>query len=74
MKRWTLELDALYLCDNGAIYCGAHLGATARASGCDLSGQPIHRLSDDDVAELARLGTPAACECCAAMARREERL
>lgn len=33
--------DTLYLVDNGACYCRAHLGITAKTTGRDLSGQPI---------------------------------
>lgn len=33
--------ERIYLGDNGRVYCGAHLGATAKATGRDLSGQPI---------------------------------
>ena len=31
----------IYLVDNGAAYCEAHLGATAKATGRDISGQEI---------------------------------
>lgn len=38
---------AIYLTDNGAAYCGAHLGATARATGRDISGQPIMEVTQE---------------------------
>ena len=39
----------IYLTDNGAALCGEHLGATARFSGRDLSGQAIYRVTPEDV-------------------------
>jgi len=33
--------ETVYITDNGATYCGAHLGITARTTGRDLSGQRI---------------------------------
>ncbi len=44
--RPVLHPDALYFCDNGAVYCGAHCGVTARCSGRDISGQSVEPLSD----------------------------
>ena len=43
-----IDPKALYLGDNGRAACGQHLGATARASGRDLSGQPIMLVTDCD--------------------------
>lgn len=58
---------AIYLTDNGAAYCGAHLGATARATGRDISGQRIYRLTADDAAFWQAhhmAGHLPACETC----------
>ena len=63
----TQSPDGLYFTDNGAVYCGAHLGATAQATGRDISGQKIKRVSLYDVREW-RTMTPAlpdpCCEQC----------
>jgi hypothetical protein len=45
----------IYLCDNGAAYCGEHLGATAKATGRDISGQPIMAITPD-------MGVTVTCE------------
>ena len=58
----------LFLCDNGACYCADHLGATAKATGRDISGQPIYRLTPSDVRELETHGVAVACERCGATA------
>jgi 4-hydroxy-3-methylbut-2-en-1-yl diphosphate synthase IspG/GcpE len=42
---------AVYHTDNGAVLCGEHLGATAKSSGRDLSGQPIEEVTPDLLAE-----------------------
>lgn len=55
---------ALYFTDNGAVLCGEHLGASARFTLRDLSGQPIARVTPADVAEAAALRVPLTCECC----------
>lgn len=61
---------ALYLCDNGACYCGAHLGTSARRTGRDLSGQRIHRVTPAEAVEVAAecaregIATYLACESC----------
>jgi len=55
--------DALYLCDNGACYCGEHLGSTAKATGCDISGQKIERVTVDDALMAAKeFGVSLRCE------------
>lgn len=57
----------LFETDNGRILCGAHLGATARATRRDISGQPIRRISAADLAALAvEIGHPVGCETCGA--------
>lgn len=65
-RRFKADPAALYLCDNGACYCGAHLGMTAKATGRDISGQRVLRLTDADRAEHPEI----VCEGCAAIAPR----
>jgi hypothetical protein len=48
MPRTKISDQAIYLADNGAAYCGAHLGVTARMTGRDLSGQAIQRVNAGD--------------------------
>ena len=45
MPKPVLQDHALYLCDNGACYCGAHAGTSARYTGHDLSGMPVERIT-----------------------------
>lgn len=60
-----LDDDALYLADNGRCVCGKHAGATARASGRDISGQRLHRISESDQVVITRMsGRRASCEVC----------
>lgn len=61
--------NTVYLTDNGAAYCGKHLGATARATGCDLSGQPIIAVTAD-VARQSNddFGYVPTCEQCGRVA------
>ena len=47
-RTFTPDLDAIYLTDNGASYCGAHLGVTASMTGRDTSGQKLLRLTATD--------------------------
>ncbi len=54
--------DTCYLTDNGAVYCGEHLGATARATGRDISGQRIDAITPADAAEADRMGIELQCE------------
>lgn len=56
--------DAVYLTDNGRALCGAHLGATARMTGCDLSGMPILEMTPELVAEAQAEGFTPKCETC----------
>lgn len=51
----------VYLTDNGAAYCGAHLGMTAKASGRDISGQPILPITPEIAADA---GYEIKCEQC----------
>lgn len=59
-----VDSDTLYITDNGATLCGAHLGMTARLTGCDLSGQPILAVTPYLAALSAGQGAPIACETC----------
>jgi hypothetical protein len=55
----------VYLTDNGAAYCGAHLGATAKATGHDISGQPILQVTPAIAAECEyTYGYVPQCELC----------
>ena len=61
----------VYLTDNGAAYCGAHLGACAKATGRDISGQEIMPITPDVIAESDRSGYPVpSCEECGHKASR----
>lgn len=54
----------VFLVDNGAAYCGRHLGASARMTGRDLSGQPILAVTGDVLAEARAEGWVPHCETC----------
>jgi hypothetical protein len=57
--------DSIYLTDNGAAYCGEHLGTSARMTGRDISGQPIYRVTEEDaMATLLQEGRTIRCEMC----------
>ena len=62
----ALREDTLYLGDNGRCFCGRlHCaGMTAHFTGRDLSGHPVHRVTEDDQREARRLGVELACEGC----------
>lgn len=62
--------EVIYLTDNGAAYCGEHLGITAKATGRDLSGQPIMPLTPAAVKEAAEMGFEFECEQCGKKASR----
>ena len=66
-RKFTPEAEAIYLTDNGAAYCGEHLGVTAQFTGRDISGQKIHRVTADDAAFWRihnQAGNPPMCEQC----------
>jgi hypothetical protein len=64
MKKITND-NALYLCDGGACYCGAHLGCTAQHTGCDISGEEVHRVTPEDVRYmLDKYEMVLSCETC----------
>ena len=56
--------STIYLTDNGAAYCGAHLGQTARTTGRDISGQPIEPVTPELAKEALAMGWEVACESC----------
>lgn len=56
--------NMLYLTDNGAALCGEHLGASARYTGCDISGQPIESVTPEVAREAQAMGWTIECECC----------
>jgi hypothetical protein len=58
---------ALYFTDNGRIVCGRHLGASARATGRDISGQAIKEATPDEATRwLHEVGESMQCEECGA--------
>lgn len=59
-----IDDGTIYLTDNGAAYCGAHLGYTARATGRDISGQPIEPVTPDVAREAVAMGCVLVCEQC----------
>ena len=62
-KVWAKD-DTLYLGDNGACYCGKHLGSSARLTGRDLSGQKVMEVTPDVVSEADAMGYEVTCEQC----------
>lgn len=70
MPRFNPDPDTIYLGDHGHAYCGAHLGATAEATGRDLSGQEIHAVTPEDARyALEEIGHRLDCETCGKEAR-----
>lgn len=65
-----INAETLYLTDNGACYCGDHLGYTAKHTGRDISGQPILPVTPDVVSEADSVGASLACESCGRTASR----
>ena len=70
--KTKLREDDLYLGDGGRAFCGRlhHAGMAAFYTGRDLSGQPVHRVTDADQREARGLGVALACETCAVLERR----
>ena len=56
--------STIYLTDNGAALCGAHLGASARTTGRDISGQPIEPVTPEVAREAQGMGYEVQCERC----------
>ena len=63
-RPFRANLSALYQGDNGRLLCGRHLGAMASATGRDLSGQPLMRITTKDRAWAAEQGWFMCCETC----------
>lgn len=64
-KQFVVERSALYVCDDGAILCGAHLGWTAETTGRDISGQRVVKMGDSFVREFTEIVKSAPrCERC----------
>lgn len=63
-----VRMDAVYLTDNGAVYCGRHLGHTAQTTGRDISGQPIMEVTPEIAKAATADGFPIQCEKCGRMA------
>ncbi len=59
-----LITSGLFFTDNGCVLCAAHLGASARYTGRDLSGQRIERVTAQDHADAEAMGLRLACETC----------
>jgi len=57
----------VYLTDNGRALCEEHLGASARFTGRDLSGQSIYPVTAADVEYVRTLGAELKCETCGAL-------
>lgn len=55
--------ETIYLGDNGRALCGAHLGATGRFTGRDLSGQALFPITSA-VLESNPEAAEIACETC----------
>lgn len=64
MNAFQPRADTIYLTDNGAAYCGQHLGTSARMTGRDISGQPIMPVTRVALEEARRMGWTPACEQC----------
>ena len=57
--------DTLFLTDNGACYCGEHLGSSARFTGRDISGQEIFQVTPEIARQsIDEYGMALACENC----------
>ncbi len=63
--RKVLKDSSLYICDNGACYCGFHAGYSAQFSGRDISGQEVLEITPDIQAyAIAEFGSSMTCESC----------
>jgi hypothetical protein len=56
--------DTLYIGDNGAVACGKHLGASARYTLRDISGQRVTEVTPAVAKEATEMGMTLACEGC----------
>ncbi len=63
MASFKANESSIYLTDNGAAYCGEHLGANAKYTGYDISGQPIVEMTPEIAMEEWRVaGFDLKCE------------
>ena len=60
--RPLLREGAVYWADNGRRICARCAGASALYTGRDISGQPVERVSLDDVRAWPKDLGPLACE------------
>lgn len=63
-RKFTADPAALYMTDNGRCVCGEHLGMTAKATGRDISGQKILKVTDEFVELSKKDGWTPDCETC----------
>lgn len=63
-RAFHADPAAHYFTDNGAVLCGDHLGASAKYTGRDISGQPIERVTPEDVRDAKAMGWEVQCEHC----------
>lgn len=55
--------EVVYLTDNGAAYCGEHLGASAKLTGRGLDGQAIDAVTPEYATEFKAIaGRVPECE------------
>ena len=66
-------MNALFFTDNGRVLCYKHLGAAAKYTGRDISGQAIERVTEEHMDEADALGHTLSCEDCDAAERAEDR-
>lgn len=60
----VLHDERLYVCDNGAIYCGAHCGMTAQYTGRDRSGRKVQEYTVKRMTVDLGHGYDFGCESC----------
>jgi len=61
----VLKPGALWIGENGRVFCTEHAGAAALYTGRDLDGQPVEEVTEEVQAEFrAECGKPAECETC----------
>ena len=56
--------DHLYFTDNGCVLCDKHLGASARMTAHDISGQRIQMVHGGDRRAARKMGFVVRCESC----------
>ncbi len=70
-KKPALDPNAIYMGDNGRIFCGELrcAGSTAYASGRDLSGKKVIKATARDIADYTSSGFECKCERCGKVAK-----